>query len=548
MTVPPPRAHRTASKLAQLLGDTIAHHAPVTAQINAAASRAAVDDWLEGLEAHLAQFVRPFLANVLENTEPPEPVRALLAEAIDPQAQFTSTIESIFLWGIVSSIVSTSVSPFLVGIQNDLSAAAVGQGIARPPDLSTLATAAGRGLAYGSPPTVTVPDATYQLAAQLGIDANYMNLAASIIGLPPALQELFEMYRRGIITIDQVEQGLREGDFRDDWIQYAIQLIHAWLTPIDFVRAAVQAQMSYSDAQQWAAATGLDTSTPVPIDTTGTEATPDMFGLAFSIAGRPPGPAELGRMANRGIIPWTGTGAGQTTFEQGIAESDVKTKWTPALQQLTQYIPPPREIGTLLERGAIDADQAQSLWEQNGVPSWLAAGYVYMTEQQHVSQDKLLAKGEITTGYFDGIFTNAQATEMLGLLGYRDDVAADILAVIDFRREIQAINMVIRKIGTLYIAFKLTATEAQQALQAVGVASDQAASLLETWSLLQVEPVRVPSADEIGKAVEYGTLTQAQALSKLEILGYEPEDAAIVLSAYSEAQVPLPPGPYGAVV
>lgn len=542
MSTPAQPAHRVASRLSQLLGEVIVHHAPHTAAANAAASRAALDDWLEGLERHSAKFVGPFLQNVLDNSEPPDAVKALLTEAINPTAQFSTSIEQIFLWGIISSIISTSVAPFLQGVSNDLNKVAVGQTILRPVDLATIATAAGRGLKLGDPPTVTVDQWAYDQAAELGVGVDAVNLAASIIGLPPAMQELFEMLRRDIIGIDDVKRGLREGDFRDDWIQYAVQLAHAWLTPLDFVRAAVQSQMSYADAAEWAYKTGLDTTTPVPIVAGGTEASPDMFGLAFSIAGRPPGPEQLGRMANRGIIDWTGRGADALTFEQGVAESDVKTKWTDALRQLEVYVPPPRQVGTLLEHGAITVDQATKFWEDGGVPADLAAGYVYMTEQQHVAQDKLLAKGEITTGYYDGIITHAQAVEALSLLGFRDAVATEILATVDFRRELQAINKVVSKIGTLYTEFKITAQYAINALVEVGISGDQTAQLMATWEQLRIAPVRVPSVSEIGAAVKYGTLTQAQALAALKNLGYQDEDAAIVLSAHSEAAVtPLPP-------
>lgn len=247
-------------------------------------------------------------------------------------------------------------------------------------------------------------------------------------------------------------------------------------------------------------------------------------------------------MALRGIIPWEGTGADALTFQQGIAESDVKTKWTESLRMLSTYVPPPREVGTLLEHGAIDAATAAKYWEEGGVPADLAAGFVYMTEQEHVGQDKLLAKGQVTTGYFDGIFTNAQATELLGLLGYRDQVAADMLAIVDFRREIQAINSVVRRVGSFYESFKLSATHATQALIDVGISPEQARALLTTWGELRIQPLRVPTTTEIGKAVKYGTLTQAEGLAKLADLGYQPEDAAIVLSSESESPIaPLPP-------
>jgi hypothetical protein len=541
MSTQPPPEHRVAGKLAQLLSEVLIAHAPETAGIHAAVKTAAVNDWLEGLEAHTARFIGPFLQNVLDNSNPPPEVEALLREAIDPSAQFSTSLMQIFLWGIVSSIIGAAVQPFLQGISNELNTAAVAAKILKPVDPATIATAVGRGLELGATPTVSVPQWAYDQAAELGIGTDQVDLMASIIGLPPAMQELFEMLRRGIITEDLVETGLREGDFRDDWIQYAVQLAHAWLTPGDFVRAAVQSQMSYADAQTWAYKTGLDTTTSLPLDSGDSEVTPDMFGLAFATAGRPPGPEELGRMALRSIIPWSGVGAGVLSFEQGIAESDVKTKWTAALQALTAYVPPPRQVGTLLEHGAITVDQAQTYWEEGGVPAPLAAGYVYMTEQEHIGQDKLLAKGEITTGYFDGIFTNAQATELLGLLGFRDQVAADILSLVDFRREIQAVNKVISRVGTLYQSFKIGATHALNALETVCVSSEQATSLLATWETLRIAPVRVPTTTEIAGAVKYQTITQAEGLAELAALGYEPRDAAIVLSAGAEEQVtPLP--------
>lgn len=247
-------------------------------------------------------------------------------------------------------------------------------------------------------------------------------------------------------------------------------------------------------------------------------------------------------MALRGIINWEGTGADALTFQQGIAESDVKTKWTAALQKLSEYVPPPREVGTLLERGAITSAQAVAFWQEGGVPAELAQGYAYMAEQQHVGQDKLLALGDVKTGYFEGVFTNAQATELLGDLGYRDQVAAEILSLVDFRREIQSINAVVRRISTLYAGGKLSATDAKAGLVAVGISDEQATAILGHWQVLRAQPFHLPSAEEIGLAVKYGTLTQEQAIAELGDLGYQPRDAAIVLSAHAELQVtPLPP-------
>ncbi len=533
--------HARASKLAQLLGEIIVHHTPWTSKMQAEAKRAIVDKWLDELELHTAAQVGPFLQKVLDSTNVPEEFRHLIDEALDPHAAFSSLIEQIFLWGIVSNIISAATQPFVQSISNEMWSTAVDAGGGTPLPPSSIATAVGRGLNLGDPPTVNVPQWAVDQAKQTGVSQDQINLLSSLVGLPPALQELFALHRRGIINLDEVKKGLQEGDFRDDWIDNVVQLAHDYLTPADFIRAAVQGQMDYTTARQWASTTGLDVKTELPIDAAQIGFSDDMFGLGVSLAGRPPGPAELGRMANRGIIHWQGTGAAAVTFQQGIAESDVKTKWTPYLAKLTEYVPPPRSIGTLLTHGAITHDQAVAYWQESGVPTQLAQSYAFEAEQQHIEQQKLLARGEILTAYYDSVLNKDDAAAMLGDLGYEGHVAKVMLEVVDFRREISAINRVVSKIETLYGSYKLSAAHAKTALEDVGISGDQADRLLHTWEAVRTAPVRLPTVSEIGAAVHYGTIDQAEALDELAKLGYQPRDAAIVLSAHAHIQVaPLP--------
>lgn len=535
------QAHILAGKLAQLLAETQVTAAPHLAAIDHAEKWRQTEDWLERLETHAKGQVSPILEHILANSSPPEFLMHLFAEAMDPPEQFSAIIEQIFVYGFVANIVGTSIQPFLQGVSNELSTAAVSTGIERPIDPAIIATAIARGLEKGAAPTTSVPDWAYSEAAKSGIGADDVNLRASIVGTPPAPQELFELLRRDIIDEDRLEQGMREGDTRDDWITDLAQLAHGWLTPLDFVRAAVQGQMSYEEAAAWASKTGLDTSTSLPIDASDVGGSDDMFGLAWAIAGRPPGPQELAAMTLRGIIPKDGLGAGALSFQQGIAESDVKTKWTDSLYQLAQYLPPPNEIGTLLERGGITKDQAVALWEQRGVPTEIANAYAYITEQQHITQDKLLAKGTILTAYFDQLVDHDEATELLGDLGYSGTTASTMLSVQDFRRVMTARNAVVRRISTLYGEGKLSATDAKSALVTVGIDSGQADNILSNWEALRVQPIHLPTASEIGAAVKYGTIDQATGLKELAALGYQDRDAAIVLSAHAEAQVtPLP--------
>ena len=554
----PPASHLVQSRFAQLLGEVIVHHAPWTAEQNEQARQRYTEQFLEGMEKHLSGLVGPFLQQILDGSDPPEPIRALFAEAIAPGEQFTSVVLQIFAYGIVTQILGASLTPFLQSFtdgiwQNSvLGATAQGApnpGVARPISPAVLATAIGRGIALGAPPIVTPAGPEYAEAAKTGTGAAELDMLVNQVGLPPPLQTLFEMYRRDIISLTpaagyqhSVQEGLQQGDFKDDWVADTMKLAHGFLTPLDVVRAAVQDQLPYSEARTWAHETGLDTTTNVPVASGGT-ATPDMFGLAYSIAGRPPGPQELGRMLLRGFIQPTGLGATSTSFEQGIAESDVKTKWTAALQALaTEYFPPPEQVTTLYEKGAIDLPTARMLWAAQGVPPAGQAAYQYTAEQQHVTQEKLEAKQTVLAAYYDQLINNGQALALLADLGYGASVGPEMLAVQDFRREIRAIDQVVKRIQNLYENYKISGADATAALTQLNIPVPQQQGLIGTWDVLRAAPVRVPTAAEISLAYKHNTIDEPTALAALAALGYQPRDAVIVLSAHATTTVtPLPP-------
>jgi hypothetical protein len=419
---------------------------------------------------------------------------------------------------------------------------------------------------------------TGQEAAYSGINAARLDAMTYLSGNAPSPQDLFELYRRGALPYTGTEtgqlsviEGLLQGDTKNTWVDMLAKLSHVWPSPADFVNAAERGQLPYQTAKAWASAVGLDltvdtSNPPAPQpygEVQGIDNPRSFFEALFDIAGRPPGPEEASRMAWRGIIPWGETApAGYTapaegtlsekaghpatgptgiSFAQSIAESDVKTKWTPWLAALSEYVPPPRMVGGLLEKGGITEDQARTFWAAGGVPTTLVDAYVYEATQEATIKEKDLAKGETLSAYYDLIINRTDAEEMLGLLGYKGKVAAYMLDVSDFRRELKALNAEVNRVGGYYMHHKVSEVEAQSMLETLGVPTDQIAGLLSVWSVDRIAPIRLPSTDQISKAVKYGTLTQDDALRKLEVLGYTAEDAAIILSAEAEIKItPLP--------
>lgn len=521
--------HHTAGKLAQLLGEVITHHTPHTAEVGERIKRKLTDEWLDRLEDHSTMIIGPLIDKVLEDTNPPDEIRHIMEQMAHPTAALGSFAEQFLVYGIGFSIAGVLIEPFTQELSNTLWK----QFPERPMSPADAATAITQGVNFADPQGVDIPEWAYDEALMSGINRDRFATLVGAAGQAPDGTDLFEMFRREIITAAQLRDGFIEGPTKNKWIPFLQKLQYTPLTVADMVRAAVQAQLPYSQAEDLAHKLGLEPAGWVADN-------PDWFKIAFDISGRPPGPELMGRMANRGIIGWTGTGPDETTFEQGIAESDVKPKWTDALRKIQEYVPPPRSVGALLKSGSITSAQAKQYWEDGGVPATLADAYVHQALTEETATEKALAKGEVTTLLYDGLISTQVALDLLGVLGFNGQTATYIVEITNFKRRIQALNTASRRVGSLYVAYKMTATDAKESLQQLGVPADQITALLATWDIERRPQVRLPTMAQLGKAVQYAGLPFDVAVSKAQLLGYTAYDATLIIAA--EAQYTVPEG------
>ena len=536
-TPSPEHIHALGGKLSQLLADTIIQAAPHVQEHVQSARAEANHDFLEGMEQHVASLVGPMLQTVADTGKVPPELTALLTELGVPTEQFTGIISQFFVFGVMFTLAQSMLAPFVQAVQNDIWSSHPDRPLS-PPDI---ATAVVRGIGQGDSSGVTIPGWAITEAAKSGLGPEVFKTMVGTAGMAPSLQLLFEMVRRGIIPEGALDaggvtlvSGIQESDIKDKWIEYVSKLRYVQPSPIDFVAAAVQAQMPYAEASAWATKVGLEP--PAYLD-----GNPDWFKLLYDVHGRPPGPVEMGHAANRGIIPWSGTGPEVLSFEQAIAESDIKTKWTKVLEQLAVYYPPNGEIRTLLLHGGIDAETAKALWEKNGVPGYLADAYTHLASIEQVTQDKALAKGDILTLVQEQALSDADALTMLAQIGYSGDNAAHLLEMAHFRFELDAIRAAVRKITTLYTTRKIDAIQAKAGFQDIGMPEAQIASLLTTLTHQRDATVLVPTPAQVEAGFHYGIIDQGQAETMLIGMGYDAWSAWFVLSARQHGKLPGEP-------
>lgn len=523
--------HALSSKIAQLLGEVIIHHAPWSSEISEQTRRRIADDWLENLEQHTKGNIAPLMAAFQNMTDAPPEIASLLEKVADPSAQFGSLMQQFFVFGLMFTLANSMLAPFVQAVQNDIWKANPDRPLA-PPDLATMVV---RGIDLGDSGGVAVPDWAVAMAGESGVNAQDFASMVGINGMPPDMTTLFEAVRRKVIDDAQLEQALKQGDLRDEWIPYVMKLRYVQPTPVDMVRAAVQNQVEPAKAEQLAYELGLEPPGYV-------NGNPSWWQILYDSAGRPPGPQEMGRAANRGIIEWSGTGPDATTFQQAISESDLKNKWEPILKALAVYQPPNGDIKTMLMHGGIDAEQAMALWQANGVTPEIAKAYAYLAEHEQITQDKALAKGDILTLVQEGSVSDEVAEGLLANIGYSGQNAQWLVQMAHFRYNLEALRAGVRQVEKLYTAHKTTAAGAKSSLMSLGVPDAQATALLTAMDVERAAEVPTFTAAQIASGLYYGIIDQSQAMSMLQDLGWQPWDAWYVLSLRMHGPLPDQPG------
>lgn len=428
---------------------------------------------------------------------------------------------NIFLYNVLGQVVSAILLPYITAIEQEQ--------LSLNPDVALnpgqLATAVLRGY-------MAEADGAAE-AAKSGLDAAKFGIYWRSNGLPIAPQQAAEALRRGFLPEDSGDpntpgylQAIREGDLRDIWADVVKQLATSLPSPLDAVAADVQSQLDSATAREYYIKFGGD---------------PAYYDMLYNVAGAPISAGEAGTLANRGVIPWKGRGAGTVSFEQAIYEGHQKDKWEPYLAKLQEYLPPPRTITAMQKAGTFTDAQATTLYLHYGMTPEMAASYTANAHAEKVAGTKDLAESTIRALYDDQLMDAATATQLLGILGYSPDDAAFILAVEDTRLQQGMLHSAITRLQTLYIARKVHENDVLAALAQLGVKSTQVNNLLSLWKLERANNIKILTQAEVVDAWAYQVLSESEAMAELEGIGYTAFDAWVLLSNKNKGPLPNKP-------
>lgn len=257
-----------------------------------------------------------------------------------------SVAEQLLVWGLLSQILAAATSPELSAIQQGVSE----RNPVEPLSPSDLADAVVRNY-------LPLTEAAAE-AAKSGVSRETFATMVPLHADAPGPQELAVALLRGIIAesgtgaaATSFEQGIAEGRLNDKWAPVIKALSAAVLSAPDAASAVVRNFLSEADGQAEAAKSGVSA---------------DTFATLVHLSGDAPGPQQLAEALRRGAIPEAGTGAGSTSFQQGIAEGRLSDKWAPVIKDLAKLWPTPVDALDATLKGQITADEGRALYERLG--------------------------------------------------------------------------------------------------------------------------------------------------------------------------------------
>lgn len=163
---------------------------------------------------------------------------------------------------------------------------------------------------------------------------------------------LADLAARGIITVTAASGEARRSGLSDARWRQLLDLHTVRLSPGDLATAVLRSYLTLAQAEPIAARQGVS---------------PSMLAVLADLAGDAPGPQQLAEALRRGLVPRSGKGPREVSFEQGIAESRLHDKWAPVIDQLSMQLLSPADTASAVVRNFLASSEGIALAAKQGV-------------------------------------------------------------------------------------------------------------------------------------------------------------------------------------
>jgi hypothetical protein len=391
-------------------------------------------------------------------------------------------------------------------------------------------------------------------AAQRGVGGDQMDKLIGAVRNAPGTGDLFQLWRRGLITTAQFEHGLRKARFETLWDKPLEGLHDVLLSSEELAMMQQQGFVDQARADSEGALQGV---------------TNERQQLRFEASGLPPGIVEGLQMLRRGIID-------PATFAQIVREGHTKTKYTDQLLALKDQVLSANDYVTNTIRGWSDAntmhtggaltghtpEQMDLLFQNHGRPlSWhqvfigLRRGGKLGPDETGIDPAFLTAlrQSDIRPEWYPlawaqrytypaafvlrtltqaGDISQAEAEQILLFEGWEPKLAATVSAKWSHGASAAAKEATVTDLLKLYDGGKATEAETLAAIEGLGYPAAEAQSKIDTLDAGRVVSAKSAAIGDLHTVYKKGALPDANAVTALEGLGVHPWAAPLIVAAW----------------
>lgn len=357
-------------------------------------------------------------------------------------------------------------------------------------------------------------DAAAEAAAN-GVDVDRLFVLTAIDGRPMSPEGAARAVFRNIIERVDYDRAVAEGDVRNEWAAAIFESSRAIPSPTNYVEAHLRGWIDQQAMRDGAARQGM---------------TGDDTDLLFLVNGRPLAYRQVFIGERRGGVYDGPTDEIDPHILKSLQESNIRPEWFHLANAQRYSYPSAFVLRALTEAGEISQAQVHQVLLYLGWEPTFAETVSAAWARGGGSSTKALTKAELLAEYEGGYTSEAEYRAALEQLGY-SGAALDLEVELGNARLAKKYrDAIVRAIHDAYLVHEIDEAEAQAELADAGLSADATNRLLVLWAKERRVTVRSLTPAQIKKAYSASLMSQGEALSRLEALGYTAADAGTLLA------------------
>lgn len=340
-----------------------------------------------------------------------------------------------------------------------------------------------------------------------GVGAERAEILYLLAGNPPGPMDGLTMLRRNIIDEPTYREIVAEGRTKTKYTDAFLGLRTPVLSAADFAELRLRGWISPAESYAGGALTGH---------------TPDQMDKLFQNRGRPATPRQMWLAIRRG-------NATRADFDRAIVQSNIRPEYADWLWSIRYSYPSLFQLRGAVQSGGLTPARALTILDYQGYEDQDAQAVVASWARAGAAAGRELTKAELGAEY-EGLFIDeAQYRAALTQLGYTGPTQDLEVHLGDARRVKQYRDAIVSALHADYVANDADDADVTAALAEIAVSPDAIGHLLRLWAIERREQRRQLTAAQVKRGYKRGHLSLADAVGRLEDMGYDPAEITVLL-------------------